>query len=255
MGAVAFGWAVENLVGFYLTLPRGGPFWKRWAPVWQVNFKASLPRVLLDLHRASGLWLFIGVLILSLTSVALNYYSELVLPVVRALSPPASTPWDRPAPTTPWRPARLTFAAAERLAVRDAARDHLRLRPAVATYDPARRLVGIRFTGNGEAQYAGFGPVSYYYDDQSGRLVFVDNPMRDSAGQKMLRALFPLHSGQVGGLATRLLVALLGLSVLEMAVSGLVVWWKKRAPRVAARKMARAGRRSRGQSSDAGASS
>ena len=231
MGAMALLWALENIAGLYLTLPRRRPFWGRWAPAWRVNPRARAQRLLLDLHRASGLWLFGGVMILSLTSFALNYYAEVALPLARALSPPNISPWDRPAPAADWRSPRLTFDQAERRAVLDAGRDGLRLRPAVATYDVQRRLVGIRFTRDGLEQYAGLGPISYYYDDQSGRLVFVDNPMADRLGQKALRALYPLHSGQVGGLITRWLVALLGLAVLEMSLSGLMVWGIKRRAR------------------------
>lgn len=245
MGVAALGWVLINLVGLYLTLPRVGPFWTRWRPLWQVNFKARLPRLLLDLHRASGLWLFVGVMAMSLTSLALNFYSEAFLPIVRALSPPVASPWDIPPPSTPWRLPQKSLADIAQRAVIDAERMHLHLRPAAVTYDIERRLIGVRFTGDGKLQYEGLGPVTYDYDDQTGRLIFIDNPLTDSWGQKVLRSLFPVHSGQVAGLSTQLLVFLLGLSVVEMSVSGLLVWWKKRGPRVATRRSARLARLSR----------
>jgi uncharacterized iron-regulated membrane protein len=236
MGVVAIAWTLNNIIGFYLTLPSRRPFWKRWKPLWTVSLHARWPRVLLDLHRASGLWLFIGVLLLALTSVALNFYSEAFQPLVAGLSPPKASPWDRRAapPDPAYRP-RLSFAQAEGLAIAAARRDGLALKPAVDTYDAERRLFGVRFSGDGRETYAGLGPVTYYVDDRSGRLAFIDNPLTDSAGQKVLRGLYPLHSGQVAGLATRLFVGLLGLSVLEMSITVLIVWWKRRGPRVAAR--------------------
>ncbi len=33
MGGVALAWMLDCLVGFYLTLPRGKPFWKKWRPI------------------------------------------------------------------------------------------------------------------------------------------------------------------------------------------------------------------------------
>jgi uncharacterized iron-regulated membrane protein len=240
MGLVALGWLVGNLVGFYLTLPAKGPFWSKWTPIWTINFKAKWPRVLLDLHRASGLWLFIGVTLLSATSVALNFYSEAFRPIVVALSPPKPTPWDRPAPKPdPTHRPHLSFVDAEKLGLATAHSHGLRLRPAVETYDPDYRLYGVRFTRDGREDYAGFGPVSYYFDDTTGRLAFVDDVGSDSLGQKVLRSLYPLHSGQVGWLPTRILTCILGLSVLEMSITGLIVWWKKRPARVAARKARR----------------
>jgi uncharacterized iron-regulated membrane protein len=236
MGVVAIAWTLSNLVGFYLTLPSRGPFWKRWKPLWTVNPRARLPRLLLDLHRASGLWLFIGVLVLAFTSAALNFYSEAFQPFVVRLSPPKATPWDRPSPPPdPAHRPKLSFAEAGNFAIAAARRDGLTLKPAVETYDAERRLFGVRFSADGGEDYAGLGLVTYSMDDRNGRLVFVDNPLTDSLGQKVLRPLYPLHSGQIAGLATRLFVGLLGLSVLEMSVTGLIVWWQKRKPRVAAK--------------------
>jgi uncharacterized iron-regulated membrane protein len=149
MGAVAIAWTLNNVVGFYLTLPSRRPFWKRWKPLWIVGLRNRWPRVLLDLHRASGLWLFGGVLLLALTSVALNFYSEAFQPLVVGLSPPKTAPWDRPAPPPDpaYRPT-LSFAQAGSLAVAAARRDGLTLQPAVETYDADRRLFGMRFSGD-----------------------------------------------------------------------------------------------------------
>jgi len=237
MGLVAAAWALENLIGLYLTLPTGLPFWKRWTPIWKVNLKAKLPRVMLDLHRASGLWVFIGVLILSLTSVGLNFYSEMVDPLVMAISPPKPSPWDR-APAAATGPA-LSYTTAADAAIGYARRDGVKLTPASVTFDKAHDLFGVAFTHSGRMEYSGLGPKTYYVDDHTGRLVYVDSPYADSGGRKLERSLYPLHSGQVFGLATRWLVMLLGVSILEMSVTGVIVWWKKRGPRVAQRKARR----------------
>jgi uncharacterized iron-regulated membrane protein len=227
MGVVALGWFVTNGVGFYLTLPTRGPFWPKWRQMWRIRLKVPPLRLLLDLHRASGLWLVPGVLILSATSAALNFYDEAFRPAVAAVSPPAATPWDRPLPAA--RPLPLIgFDAALDRAVALAARDGLGWQPAVLRHFADRQLYGVSFTPDGADDYPGLGPVAYLVDDRTGDLVFVDNPWTDSAGQKVLRALYPLHSGQVGGVATRLVVLLLGLATVEMAVTGIIVWWKKR---------------------------
>ena len=237
MGVIAFGWLIANGMGFYLTLPSRGPFWPKWRPIWSIKLKTNPLRFLLDLHRASGLWLMIGVLILSFTSVALNYYDELFRPAVAALSPPAETPWDRPQP--PARPAGTPLVgwdAALRQASDLAQRGGLAYRPATLRHFADRQLYEVGFTPTGADAYPGLGPISYLIDDRTGALVFIDDPWADSAGQKVLRALYPLHSGQVGGLATRLFVCLLGLATVEMAVTGLIIWWKKRQARLASRR-------------------
>lgn len=231
MGVVAIGWLIANGVGLCLTLPTRGPFWPKWRAMWQVRLTRNPLRLMLDLHRASGLWLLLGVLILSFTSVALNFYDELYRPAIAALSPPAETPWDRPLPVP--RPAPpIGFDAALQRAAALATQDGITLVPATQHHFADRQLYGVGFTPTGADEYRGLGPVSYLLDDRTGAVVFVDNPWTDSRGQKLLRAIYPLHSGQVGGLATRLFVLLLGLATIEMTVTGIIVWWKKRKARV-----------------------
>ena len=43
---------------------------------------------------------------------------------------------------------------------------------------------------------------------------------------------FPLHSGRILGLPRRILISLMGLVVAMLSVTGVVIWWKKRAARV-----------------------
>lgn len=240
MGVVALAWFISNLVGLYLTLPAGrGPFWRRWRPLWTVKLRAKLPRVLLDLHRASGLWLLGFVVLLAFTSVAMNFYDEAAQPLALALSPGKASPFDAPPRKTPAAP-RTGFAPVLAAAEIRAAHDLPGFKPAREIYVPQYGLFGVAFTRSGEDVYAGLGPVAFYYDDQSGRFVFRDDPGRDSLGRAALRSLYPLHSGQVFGWPTRLLVALLGLATVEMSVTGLYLWLKKRGPRAAARRAAAA---------------
>lgn len=239
MGAIATAWFVSNLVGFYLTLPAGpGGFWRRWKPLWTVKLGARLPRLFLDLHRASGLWLLAFATVLAFTSVAMNFYDEAAAPLAQALSPARPSPFDGAGRAAAAGP-RIGFGQALDAARAQAARELPGWRAVKALYIPERGLYGVTFTRSGADTYAGLGPVAFYFDDQSGRFVYRDDPGRDSAGRAALRALYPLHSGQVFGWPTRLLVAVLGLATVEMSVTGLYLWLKKRGPRAAARRAAR----------------
>lgn len=237
MGIVSGLWAVSSAIGLYLTLPRAGPFWRKWKPVWTVNPKSKLPRLLLDLHRASGLWTLFAGLAVALSGCALSFYSEAVEPAATALSPShvAALNVDLPSPPGP-KPRRLDWdAATARAAAAAAHRSGGALKPAVASYDADENLYRIGFTRSGVRDYTGLGPVYWYVDASSGQVAYADDPYRDSAGRAFLRGLYPVHSGQALGLTGRILALLLGLAVVEMSVSGGYLWWRKRKARKAVR--------------------
>jgi uncharacterized iron-regulated membrane protein len=234
MGIVAAAWLLSNLVGLYLTLPSRGPFWRKWWALWTVNPRAKLPRLLLDLHRASGLWLLPVLTILALTSFCLNFYSEVTEPIAQALSPARPSPFDAK-PSTP-HASRMDWARAVDRGTADAARRAPDLRPVDLLYVPEHGLFGVRLTRSGKDDYAGLGPVALYYRESDGQFVFRDDPGRDSAGRAVLRSLYPIHTGEVFGWTTRLLVFVLGLATLEMGVTGTYLWLKRRGARNAAAK-------------------
>ena len=230
MGVMALGWLIGNGIGLYLTLPLRGPFWKKWKRSWAIDWKGRLRWLMLDLHRASGLWLFVGLLILAFTSVAMNFFDEVYSPALSAVSPARPSPFDETAPKAPG-PDAAGFRGALATAERTAMQRGLAWRPASISYLPDRNLYGVMFTGSGRVAYRGLGPVTLYVAGGTGRFVYADDPYADSAGRKASRALYPLHSGEVIGPVGTAIIFLLGLATAEMCVSGFYIWWKKRQSR------------------------
>jgi uncharacterized iron-regulated membrane protein len=233
LGATSGVWLASSLLGFYLTLPRYGPFWRRWRGQWSVAWRARLPRVMLDLHRASGLWLFVGVLAVSASGLLLNFYSELSEPLAHALSP--SRFMEPSGLATPAGARSIGYAQAIRIASDRAGVDGRRLRLAVASFDPEEGLFRIGFSASGERDYWWLGPAYYYVDAATGAVVARDDPYRDSPGRVFLRALYPVHSGRIFGWTARLYIFITGLGTAVMAVTGIYVWLRKEKARAAAR--------------------
>lgn len=229
MGIVAVAWTISALAGLYLTFPQTAPFWRKWGHAWVLKLRSRLPRFMLDLHKASGLWLFIPTLLLAITSVALNFYYEAAEPVALSLSPALSpSPFEPgarsvPAGHTPTR----TFSDIFPLAEDAAARRAPALEPTFAEYLPEYGLYAVAYVTKGADTYANLGPVFFLYDDTTGAPVYTDDPYNDGAGRATLRSIYPLHSGRVWGWPTRILVLILGLATIEMAITGFYVWWRK----------------------------
>jgi len=239
MGLVAFGWLIGASVGVYLTVPGRPPYLRPWLKAWTVRVKARLPRVMLDLHQASSLWLIVGVLALAGTSVCLNFFSEMFEPAIMAMSPAKPSPFDsgaRPAP----QPPRISFAQALDAGLAHARATGSTWRPAALYYTPEVDAYEVMFTKSGVVNYSGLGPVSDYLSAADGRFIYEDNPYADSVGRKMSRALYPIHTGQIVGPIGIAFIFVVGLQTVELCLTGLYVWWVRRPPRVAFRKAKRA---------------
>lgn len=231
MGLAALAWLIGNCVGLYLTFPAKRPFWPKWKKKWLIDTGAKLRRLMLEIHNSSGLWLLIPATVLAYTSVAMNFFDEAFTPTVQALSPARPSIFDRPAVTLPANQPTIGFARALELGAAAAKGRGMAWKPAIERFDPARHVYGITFTDNGIENYHGLGPVTLYLDGATGRVVDTDDPYHDSTGRKLSRSLYPLHSGEMGGMLGIALIFLLGLSTAEMCVTGFYTWWKKRESR------------------------
>ena len=239
MGLAALAWLIGAGVGLYLTFPSRGPFWRGWIPSWRLSLRGRLPKALLSLHEATGLWLLVPVVILAFTSVSMNFFDEAFTPAVQALSPARPSPFDPGAGRRPSSGQSVGFAPVIGSAEARARDRGLGWRPAAVWRRPDLGLYGVSFTNDGRVNFSRLGPITYVFDGASGRFVYEDNPYEDSAGRALSRALYPLHTGKMAGPAGVALDVLLGLVTIAQCVTGAYLWWKRRGPRVAARRARR----------------
>ncbi len=226
-GAVALLWTLDCFIGFYLTLPRASPFMTKWRTAWQIKPQ----RFNFDLHRAGGLWTWIVLLVLAVSSVSLNLYDEVFKPVVGWFSPITTTPFDTRAVRKNPEPPAFDYDQALQLA-RNAGIEHGIGKPVGAIGYRAER--GFYFalyrhtSGHTESGLS----ARLYFDDQSGAVIGSRGADKDSAGDVFAQWQYPLHSGRIAGVWGRAFICLMGLMVTVLSITGLVIWWRKRRIRV-----------------------
>ncbi|HVJ44327.1 MAG TPA: PepSY-associated TM helix domain-containing protein [Dongiaceae bacterium] len=232
MGVIACLWTIDCFIGFYLTLPRSGPFLAKWRISWRIKRGAGSHRLILDWHRASGLWLWLALFLIAGSGVYLTLEQQIFRPILSLFSPlkePAlETAAKRLRPPRDTAKPRLSLDAAIRLAAIEAKRRNWDL-PPTAIFDAAAfGAYGVYFFPASNDRGTGLGTPIVFLDDRSGAVIREDLPGEGSVGDVMVQAQFPLHSGQIGGLAGRIIVSLLGWVVVGLSVTGVVIWWRKR---------------------------
>lgn len=227
MGIVSLVWAIDCVVGFTLTLPRAGPFWRKWTPSWLIKTDASTHRVNVDLHRASGLWLWGVLFVVALSGVALNLPDQVFRPLVSVFSTlkPSALEIAAPRYQAHPKPARLTFDDAIARTRREA---HRPFHATGVLHYAEYGAYGVGFAAPGENGRDGMGSSWLYIDDRTGAVVAKDLMGEGSAGDVFLQAQYPLHSGRIIGLTGRILISLTGLVVALLSVTGILIWLKKR---------------------------
>jgi len=257
MGGIAMIWMVDSFVGFYLTLPvrrkraaaafaapgsaGAGPvgksWWQRWQPAWKVRWKGGSSKLNFDLHRAFSLWTWGLLFILAFTAFSLNLYNEIFYPVMRKVSQVTPTPFD----TRPMQDRQHLIAPSVPFAdVAGRAGTEARQRgwtdPVGGIYYSQEfgiYMVSLFKPGNDHGT-GGVGPALLYYDGVNGKLLGERQPWKGTAADIFVQAQFPLHSGRILGLPGRILISAMGIVVAMLSVTGVIIWWRKRASRAVA---------------------
>lgn len=235
MGSVALAWALDCFVALALTFPRGQPFLTRWRAAWAVK-RASAYRISFDLHRAGGLWLWLLLLMIAISGVAMSLRTQMFEPAVSVFSPVTPSPFDRRPLQPPEHPIEPKIGFDEVLAqARSEAQRRGWATPAGEIfYSPEHGLFGVGF---GQPHEFNIGNPWLYFDAQGAALAALV-PGEGSAGDIFAQLQFPLHSGRVAGLPGRILISLTGLCVAGLSFTGSVIWWRKRVARGGARSRA-----------------
>lgn len=246
LGIIAIIWTLDSFVGFYLTLParrraraaaapsEGRSFWSRWKSAWKVRWNSGSTKLNFDLHRAFSLWTWLVVFILAFTAFSLNLYSEVFHPLMSKVSQVTPTPWDTRQLTAldePIEP-QLGFAdILDRAKAEGVARGWTTPVGGIF-YSRHQGFYSVNYYAPGDDHGAtGVGPPQVYFDGMDGQLIGDRLPWKGTAADIFVQAQFPLHSGRILGIPGRILVSIMGLVVALMSITGVLIWWRKRAAR------------------------
>ena len=217
----AAGKTFVSFIGLILCLmiPTGVILWWRRKST-SINWKASWFKVFFDAHQAIGIYAALFLLIASITGITIGFdFGEKTFYGITRSSPPHPQPW----PSVPVPGAQPIMADQALEIARQAmpnATVALLVRPlrAAGSYTVLMRVP----EETSEAVHSG---VSI--DQYSGKVLNVRNYLTDSPGYRLIRFNRSIHTGDVFGLTTHILVSLSSLLLVAMVITGIVIWWKK----------------------------
>lgn len=226
MGVVAIAWTLDCFIALVLTFPRGRPFLAKWKAAWQVKRGGGSYRLNLDLHRAGGLWLWLILLPMALSSIAMNLPDQVFRPAVSLFSPVEQSVFYKRGQMDPATlgETRQDYTAILARAREEAAAKNLQKPIYALYYDRPRNYYAV---GYGSHDGDLLGAAWFYFDGGDGRLLRADIPGEGTAGEIFEQLQLPIHGGRIAGLPGRIAICITGLVICMLSVTGIVIWWKK----------------------------
>jgi uncharacterized iron-regulated membrane protein len=185
------------------------------------NFKIPWHRVFHDSHQAIGIYAALFLTIASFTGILIGFgFGEKFFYAVTKSSPP---PRPQPAPST-LVPGVAPMMADEVLDI---------ARRALPNATPSVMVRPLRATGSytvlmrvpeetSEAVHS-----SVTIDQYSGKVLALHDYLTESSGYRAIRFNRSIHTGDIFGLASHIVVSVSSLALAAMVVTGFVIWWKK----------------------------
>ena len=169
-------------------------------------------------HRAVGLWAVVPALVIAATGTLLKFEDGVGdLIGAKGVSLPANPPAGKP----------VGFATAARAALGAVPGSSL---TAVTWPKPDNATYTIRVRAPGEIRRA-YGGSVVLVDANNGAVRGAYPIAQAEPARAFMSALFPIHTGEAGGIVGRILSIAIGLWLVTMIVAGTLLWLKRRKPR------------------------
>jgi len=229
MGIIGIVWAIDCFVALWISFPN----LQSWRKSFTFRWKQGGHKLIFDLHRSGGVWIWGLLLMMAVTSISMNLNYQVMRPVVAQFSKLSPSVLDM-------RSQHLGETGLKRVSreqiVQEAKAEAERRgwqSPAGGIYfSGLLGLYGVGFfepgMGHGDG---GLGNPWLYFDAFDGKLVGENIPGAGSTGDIFLQAQFPLHSGRILGIAGRVMVTALGSLIAVLSLTGIIIWAKKRVSR------------------------
>ncbi|MBM3342913.1 MAG: PepSY domain-containing protein [Betaproteobacteria bacterium] len=205
------------LSGFIVAWPRNRSGWRRLVGV---KFRSGLTRILFDVHRSSGVILFVLLMLATVTGSTLVYVNY-ARDIVSVFSPVA------PFPVIPWRETSVDNTAGfDEIAAR--VRNEFPQRAMMEIHVPSKPTAGYLFYLKHAGDVHRLGDTIIWVHPGSGEILFECSARNRTKGETVMHWLFPLHSGTAFGAVGKVAMCVTGLAMLLMFPTGLWVWLRKR---------------------------
>jgi len=226
MGLVGIVWLFDTLIALSIAFPKR----EQWKRSFAFRWRAGGHKLTFDLHRSGAMWVYLLVLMLAVTSVAMNLREQVVRPVVSWFSELTPSPFATRSPAPPNQPIEPAVAP-ERIvqaALAQAAKRGITAPAGGLFLSPGFGLWGVGFYEPGFSHGdGGLGNPWLYFDSRTGEPAGADIPGTGSAGDLFMQSMFPLHSGRILGVTGRALMSAMGVLIAMLSVTGVLIWWRK----------------------------
>ncbi|MGF6133293.1 putative iron-regulated membrane protein [Pseudomonas sp. EB276 TE3739] len=225
MGLVAIAWVIDCFVALWLTLPRGKPFWKKWATAWKVKGGHAY-RLNFDLHRAGGLWLWLLLSPIAVSSVAMNLPSQVFKPAVSLFSPIEPSVYEARGrmPADELGTTQLSYQQAYERALQEGKRLGLTAAIGELYYSFEYNFYGAGF---GQHDTDAHGKSWLFFHGTDGRLLGQEIAGQGTLGEQFYRLQLPIHGGRIIGVTGQVMIAVLGVLIAGLSGTGVYIWWRK----------------------------
>jgi len=225
MGLVAIAWVFDCFIALWLTLPRSKPFWKKWSTAWKIKGGHAY-RLNFDLHRAGGLWLWLLLLPIAVSSVAMNLPSQVFKPAVSLFSPVEASVYETRGrlPAEQVGVTQLSYQQAYERALEEGKRLGLTAAIGELYYSFEYNFYGAGF---GQHDTEAHGKSWLFFHGTDGRLLGQEIAGQGTLGERFYRLQLPIHGGRIIGLTGQVLIALLGVVIAMLSATGIYIWWRK----------------------------
>lgn len=244
-GLIAIVWTIDCFIGATLTFPArlkkrsptSKPWLLRWRPSWLLRRHGGSYKLVFDLHRAGGLWLWPMLLVFAWSGVAFNLYGAYAA-VMRPLFPhqPAEEVVARhtpsKAPHMDWHAARTQ---ARVLMAQLARSEHFAiLEENALAYERELGVYSYKVRSSRDVR-AQYGLTTVYFDAAGGTQLAAWLPTGTASGDSIRSWISALHMASMWGWPYKLFVCILGVLVAGLSVTGVLVWRRKRLGQAKAR--------------------
>lgn len=225
MGLVACAWVFDCLVALLLTLPRARPFWRKWSSAWKIKGGHAY-RLNYDLHRAGGLWLWLLLLPIALSSVAMNLPSQVFKPAVSLFSTVEPSVYESRGrlPNEALGVTQLSYQQAYEHAQQEGRRLGLKEAIGELYYSFEYNFYGAGF---GQHDTEAQGKSWLFFHGTDGRLLGQEIAGQGTLGERFYRLQLPIHGGRIIGLTGQVMIAVLGVLIAGLSLTGIYIWWRK----------------------------